>query len=75
MKLTADFARGFCVGMGLIGIAALAAARGFPNPRIWRIARVLPSDRATMDRTLRNAQKAPDYLDICRLDICRAAGL
>jgi len=66
MKLTADFARGFCVGMGLIGIAALAAVRGLPTPRIWRMSRVFPLDRAALDRAVRDAQNAPDYLEICR---------
>jgi hypothetical protein len=52
--------------MGLIGIATLAALRGLPNPRIWRMARVFPADRAALDRAVRNAQSAPDYLDVCR---------
>jgi hypothetical protein len=69
MRLTTDFTRGFCIGMGLIGVMALAALRGFPNPRSWRAGRA-GTDRAALDRAIRHAQEAPDYLDVCR-----AAGL
>jgi len=65
MRLTSDFTRGLCIGMGLISVVALAALRGFPNPRIWRGVRS-PTDRAALDRALRHAQEAPDYLDLCR---------
>ena len=64
MKLTTDFARGLCIGVGLVGVAAVATLRGLPNPRLWRADQ--RNDRSALDRAARLAQESPDYLDTCR---------
>jgi len=63
LRITTDFARGICVGVGLVGVAALAALRGFPSPRLWRVSL---GDRKSLERAVRLAQESPEYLDACR---------
>ena len=67
LRITTDFARGICVGVGLVGVAALAALRGFPSPRLWRAERVSLGDRKSLERAVRLAQESPEYLDACRV--------
>ena len=66
VRITTDFARGICVGMGLVGVAALAALRGLPSPRLWRPERVTTGDRKALERAVRQAQESAGYLDACR---------
>ena len=66
MKVTTDLARGICLGVGLAGVAALAALRGFPSPRHWRSTRVTLGDRRALERAVRLAQESPGYVDACR---------
>jgi hypothetical protein len=66
LRFTTDFARGICVGVGLVSVATLAALRGFPSPRMWRAARVTPGDQRALERAVRLAQESPEYLDACR---------
>jgi hypothetical protein len=66
MKLTTEFARGLCIGVGLVSLAAVATLRGLPNPRLWRSDRIAPNDRSALDRAARLAQESRDYLDMCR---------
>ena len=66
MRITTDFARGICVGVGLVSVAAVAALRGLPGHRLWRAERVVPGDRKTLERAVRQAQESPEYLDACR---------
>ncbi|HEY6929958.1 MAG TPA: hypothetical protein VJA66_09815 [Thermoanaerobaculia bacterium] len=70
MKVTTEFARGICVGVGLVSVAAVAALRGFASHRLWRAERPVPGDRKALERAVRLAQESPGYLDACR-----AAGL
>ncbi|HEX7252253.1 MAG TPA: hypothetical protein VF376_05165 [Thermoanaerobaculia bacterium] len=66
MRITTDFARGICVGVGLASVAAVAALRGFPSHRLWCAERVVPGDRKALERAVRLAQESPEYLDACR---------
>lgn len=66
VRITTDFSRGICVGVGLVSVAALAALRGFPSPRLWRAGRVTVGDRKALERAVRLAQESPEYLDACR---------
>jgi len=66
MKLTTDFARGLCIGVGLVSLAAVATLRGLPNTRLSRADRIGRNDRSALDRAARLAQESPDYLDMCR---------
>jgi hypothetical protein len=52
--------------MGLVGVAALAALRGLPSPRLWRPERVTTGDRKALERAVRQAQESAEYLDACR---------
>jgi hypothetical protein len=66
LRITTDFARGICVGVGLVSVAALATLRGLPGPRLWRAERVSLGDRKALERAVRLAQESPEYLDACR---------
>ena len=65
MRVTSDFARGICVGVGLVSIAAIAALRGVPSSRLLRPTRVTDGRKA-LERAVRLAQESPGYLDACR---------
>ena len=66
LKITTDFARGICVGVGLVSVAAFAALRGFPSYRLGRAERAASGDRRALERAVRLAQESPEYLDACR---------